>query len=101
MHVNLSTGRSVESTHLSSVGVAWVFSVQSKMAAPRFKGELVTRTWPMPRASDDSLRVACYNIRVDHSADEGTGREWVNRRPLASEAIRRLDADLILLQAHQ
>eukprot|EP00929_Paragymnodinium_shiwhaense_P121718 TRINITY_DN94070_c0_g1_i1.p1 TRINITY_DN94070_c0_g1~~TRINITY_DN94070_c0_g1_i1.p1 ORF type:complete len:344 (-),score=24.59 TRINITY_DN94070_c0_g1_i1:262-1293(-) len=58
------------------------------------------REWPLPRdhPSAESLRIGTFNVQVDHDRDEGTGHEWVHRRPLAAKAIKRLDCDLLLLQ---
>ena len=57
--------------------------------------QLQSSTWP-PRA-ENTIRVATYNIRVDHDADDGTGHEWAHRRPLAARAIADLDCDIVLL----
>lgn len=59
-----------------------------------------SHSWPLPCADTAApvLRVGSYNIRVDHSADDGTQHEWRYRRPLTATAISRLDCDLLLIQ---
>jgi len=44
------------------------------------------------------LRVATYNVRVDHHEDMETIHEWPMRRALVASTIRSLSADLIALQ---
>ena len=52
---------------------------------------------PPPLAGD--LRVASYNIRVDHTDDITTLHDWGSmRRGLVASSILGLDADLIALQ---
>ena len=61
--------------------------------------QLQSSTWPHPHTNtENTIRVATYNIRVDHDADDGTGHEWAQRRPLAARAIADLDCDIVLLQ---
>ena len=33
------------------------------------------------------LRIASYNIRVDHTDDIGTVHDWPNRRPLVASSL--------------
>ena len=43
-----------------------------------------------------ALRVVSYNLRVDHSADEGTVHAWEpHRRPLVCSSLLALKADLV------
>jgi tRNA-dihydrouridine synthase/endonuclease/exonuclease/phosphatase family metal-dependent hydrolase len=67
---------------------------------PAFPALCAAQFPPLPplAAATSTIRMGCYNIRVDHDADEGTEREWPNRRPLAAAAIKRIDCDLLLLQ---
>ena len=44
------------------------------------------------------LRIASYNIRVDHTDDIGTINEWMNRRTHAAKTVIGLRADLVLVQ---
>ena len=44
------------------------------------------------------LRVASYNIRVDHTEDAGTEHVWENRRAIVAASVRGLHADLIGVQ---
>lgn len=44
------------------------------------------------------MRIASYNLRVDHDADVGTVHVWSLRRPLVVSSIRALAADLIGVQ---
>ena len=54
-------------------------------------------TWPWSHPAT-TVRVGCYNIRVDHDADQGKSYAWEHRRPLAAAAVAQLDCDLLLLQ---
>ena len=45
------------------------------------------------------LRVASYNIRVDHTDDIGTINEWMNRRRMR-EGGDWITSDLVLVQEH-
>ena len=52
---------------------------------------------PAPRAGD--LRIATYNVRVDHPEDINTVHDWgPMRRGLVASQILALDADLVALQ---
>jgi endonuclease/exonuclease/phosphatase family metal-dependent hydrolase len=44
------------------------------------------------------VRVASYNVRVDHHDDLGTAHEWSLRRGLVAASIRSLCADVVALQ---
>lgn len=44
------------------------------------------------------LRVATYNVRVDHHEDYNTVHEWVMRRELLSNTLLSLSADIIAIQ---
>ena len=59
---------------------------------------MALQPWPPHPHAENTIRVATYNIRVDHDADDGTGHEWARRRPLATRAIADLDCDIVLLQ---
>ena len=51
-----------------------------------------------PPAALAPLRVATYNMRVDHTEDVDTVHEWSQRRPAVAATILALGADLVALQ---
>ena len=54
---------------------------------------------PLPEVPDAvSLRIASYNVRVDHHEDTGTVHEWPQRRMLVASTILGLQADIVALQ---
>ena len=61
------------------------------------RGRDPNRPNPPPKAGD--LRVASYNVRVDHTDDINTMHDWgPMRRGLVATSILGLDADLVALQ---
>ena len=53
---------------------------------------------PMKATPRNPVRVASYNIRVDHTDDRGTVHDWPYRRALVTSSIVALRADVIGLQ---
>jgi len=46
----------------------------------------------------EQLRIASWNVRVDHTDDFGTIHEWSQRRALVASSILALSADIIAIQ---
>ena len=67
-------------------------------ARPGNSREVPLRMGSATRIGLERLRVASYNIRVDHSEDVGTVHDWQRRRSLLTASLLGLRADVITLQ---
>ena len=53
---------------------------------------------PAPSQPKVGLRVASYNVRVDHHEDIGTVHDWPMRRDLLTNTLLALSADVVAIQ---